>query len=349
MRCLTFSRRCHPRWMRRANSGVMMGWPRNLQEVLAVGLFVALAAAPRIRGQAAASGDPEAARLITSDIQNFWRVLDGATPATAADLFQRDYLDIGSAGLRDFARLRVLSGAALAQAVSARSRYYAAIRANTLAIETTPSVKESIRAAFRRLKTSYPEAVFPDVYFVIGRLGSGGTTSPIGLLIGVEMNARGSDTPVDELTAWQRAVTGRIDGLSHIVAHELVHFQQRLAGDSSQTLLTRAIREGAADFVGQLISGGHINGVAHVYGEAHERALWDEFEQEMRGTDTSNWLAQADRSGDRPADLGYYIGYKICETFYERQTDKIAALRMILQASDAEEFLRLSAYSGGAK
>ncbi len=35
----------------------------------------------------------------------------------------------------------------------------------------------AIREAFRKLKDLYPEAVFPDVYFVIGRFNSGGTAS----------------------------------------------------------------------------------------------------------------------------------------------------------------------------
>jgi hypothetical protein len=71
--------------------------------------------------------------------------------------------------------------------VAARPRYYAAICKNSLAGDASPDIKESIRAAFDRLKQLYPEALFLDVYFLIGRLNSRGTTSSDGLLIGVDM------------------------------------------------------------------------------------------------------------------------------------------------------------------
>ena len=104
----------------------------------------------------------------------------------------------------------------------------------------------------------------------------------------------------------------------------------------------------AADFIGELISGRkNGNRVQHAYGNAHERALWKEFSREMHGTDWSHWLGQADRAVDRPADLGYYIGYKICEAFYQGASNKMDAVRTILQMTDADAFLLQSKYSGG--
>ncbi len=291
--------------------------------------------------------DPDAARLVTSDIPNFWRVFDRASLTSAADLFQREYLDAGSLGLHDFTRSRIQTGRGLAATVAARPRYYAAIRQNMMALDATPSIKESVRQAFRGLKALYPEAVFPDVYFLIGRLNSAGTTSSNGLLIGVEMNARDPGTPVEELSNWERAVTGQIANLPHIVAHELVHVQQQ--GNTAETLLAQALREGSADFIGEMISGGTINRVQRSYGDDHERALWEEFSAVMHGTDTSHWLFQGDRSIDRPADLGYYVGYKICEAFYQRATNKPDAVRRIVQVTDADAFLRQSNYSGGGR
>lgn len=293
--------------------------------------------------------DPEAAKLITSDIPNFWRVFDKASLTTAGELFQRDYIDAGSPGLKGFLENRIVSGRYLAATVAARPRYYAAIRKNSLALDGSPAIKESIRAGFRRLKALYAEARFPDVYFVIGRLNSAGTTSSNGLLIGVEMNGRDESTPLDELTNWERAVTGRMSDLPHIVAHELVHIQQANAGGGGQTLLHYALREGGADFIAELASGAHTNRVQHAYGSAHEQQLWEEFRKDMHSTDLSHWLFQGDRSTDRPADLGYYIGYKICQTFYRRASDKAEATRRIIRIADADAFLRESGYAGGAQ
>lgn len=292
---------------------------------------------------APANRDPDAARLVTSDIPLFWRVFDRATPENAAELFQHEYLEAGSPGLRDFTPGRIVDGRGLAAAVLARRRFYAAIRAGTLALDTARAVKDSVRAGFRRLKALYRDAAFPDVYFLIGRLSSGGTTSSRGLLIGVEINARDDSTPVDELNDWERAVTGRIADLPHIVAHELVHFQQ--GQGRSLTLLAAALREGGADFVAELVSGAHTNRIQRVYGDAHERELWEEFSGAMTGTDLSRWFFQGDRAGDRPADLGYYVGYRICESFYRRAADQAEALRRIIRVADAEALLRESGYA----
>lgn len=290
--------------------------------------------------------DPERARLVTSDIPAFWRVFDKATLQNAADLFQRDYIDPGSAGLHDFLKARIQNGRALAATVASRPHYYAAIRDSTLSVDGDTAVKDAIRASFRRLKEIYRDAVFPDVYFVIGRMNSAGTVSSNGLLIGVEMNARRDDTPVEELDDWARAVTGQIANLPHIVAHELIHIQQSQER-GRETVLQQSLKEGSADFLGEKISGGIINRVQRTYGGAHQQALWTEFQKDMAGTDVSHWLYQGDRSKDRPADLGYYIGYKICEAFYNRTADKREAVRRILHVTDAAAFLKESSYAGG--
>jgi Predicted Zn-dependent protease (DUF2268) len=293
-----------------------------------------------------ANHDPDAARLITSDIPAFWRVFDTASLQDAADRFQREYIDPGTIGLHDFLKARIQNGHELAATVASRPHYYAAIRAATLAVDQNMAVKDAIRASFRRLKELYPDAVFPDVYFLVGRMNSAGTASSNGLLIGVEMNARGDSTPVDELNDWERAVIGQISTLPNIVAHELIHIQQVSVG-SRDTLLKRSLNEGGADFMGEMISGGIINRVQRTYGDAHEKDLWTEFQKAMAGTDASRWLYQGDKSKDRPADLGYYMGYKICEAFYRHAADKSEAVRRILHITDAEAFLKESGYTGG--
>ncbi len=66
----------------------------------------------------------------------------------------------------------------------------------------------------------------------------------------------------------------------------------------------------------------------------------------MPGSDLSHWIFQGDKSKDRPADLGYYVGYKICEQFYRHATDKREAVRRILNITDPEAFLTERGYGG---
>lgn len=282
-------------------------------------------AAERLNAQLAPprrpSASPDSSRLITSDITLFWETVDRASPDSLESMLQRDYLDRGTAGLRDFIPGRILGASQLAQMIASRRARYDAIRESSLRVT---EAEPGIRAAFRALEERYPDAVFPDVYFVIGRFNSGGTVSQNGLLIGAEMY----DDP-------QR--------LPSIVAHELVHFQQRSL-TAQPSLLVQSFREGSADFVGEMIAGTHINSAAHAYGLAHERELWREFQEQMEGTSYTGWM-YGDPPGERPADLGYFIGYRIAKAYYDRAADKSAALRDILRAEDVEGMLSRSGYS----
>lgn len=240
----------------------------------------------------------------------------------------------------------VLDNAAknLAAVYLRRRAYYDAIRPNTLALDTARAIKDSIRASFRRLSALYSEAKFADVYFLIGRMNSGGTTGQSGLLIGTEINARDASTPVSELSSWERAVTGQIKDLPHIVAHEMIHTLQG-PRTGPRTLLVSAINEGSADFLAELISGKHIINPAYTYGDAHERELWTEFRAAMDSTNTSAWMYQGDRAPPgKPADLGYWMGYKISKAYYDQATDKHAAVKEILLHTDSKAFLAASGY-----
>ena len=284
--------------------------------------------------------DPAAARLVTDDIPRFWQAFDARTSVGTEAAIDSLYFRPASPGLRDWIWLRLQNAKALASVVDAVPGYYASARASTLQIARD---EPKIRAAFTRLSVLYPDAVFPDVYFVIGRLTSGGTTSRRGLLIGAEMYGRTADSVLTRLSPWLQQVIAPVDDVPAIVSHELVHYQQRLKGNG---LLASALREGSADFVAELMCGGNINARVHAWVNAHrmrEAMLWNEFVRDTATNDLAPWFSPPDISV-RPKDLGYYMGYRIAQAFYDRQPDKRAAVRQILEATDATAFLRESGY-----
>jgi hypothetical protein len=265
--------------------------------------------------------DPEAARFVTSDVALFWEVLD-STPAQELALgLHCGYLREGTDALRDFIPLRIGSGEALAQAVEVQRERYEAVRESSLAMA---ALEPEIRATFRALQALYPGAVFPDVHFVMGRFNTGGTISQRGLLIGAEMYPDPS-------------------GVAAIVAHELIHFQQRPIPADQRTLLAQSILEGSADFLAELIWGDHINPQVHAYALPRERALWEEFSQVMHGADVSGWL-YGDAPGGRPADLGYFFGYRIAEAYFAGAGAGRQAIHDILNITDFAGFLEGSGY-----
>jgi hypothetical protein len=289
--------------------------------------------------------DPDEVKFVTSDIDNFWRAYDLAEKETEraakVRIFQTQYLDKGSDGLKDFLRLRVKSADALVDRIAQIPKYYASIRRPTLDVA---KMQKSLRASFRKFKRLYPDAVFPDVYFLIGVTNSGGTTGPSGLLIGAEMYGLTPVTPMGEVSNWLRAVLAPVKNLPAIVAHESCHYNQSLEGQ--KTLLAKALQEGSCDFVGELVSGSNINNHLKKYAATRHAEIWQEFRSEMNGPDISKWVYNGATSKDRPGDLGYYVGYRISEAYYRRARDKKQAVRDILNIKDIPQFLTASGYDG---
>jgi hypothetical protein len=104
-------------------------------------------------------------------------VYDRAPPLRLEVWLRREYLNCGTQGLRDFIRGRILSAVDLAARIRRDRHRYEAARPAT---ERVYEMESQIRATFQALKTRYPDAVFPNVYFVIGRFNTGGTVSPAG-------------------------------------------------------------------------------------------------------------------------------------------------------------------------
>ncbi len=264
--------------------------------------------------------DPGKALFVTNDIISFWEAYDSFA-LKGGNPFQ-NYLDNGSQGLRDFIPYRIENANKLRKTVKKRMGDYEKIR--ELSMKVKPTIP-TIRNYYQNLKYIYPSAVFPPTYFVIGRFNSGGTSSSNGLIIGVEMQQSAEDIP-------------------YIVAHELIHFNQKRPS-GKPTLLEQSIIEGSADFIGELISGKHINEAANAYGDANEDELCAEFVNLMFDKVYHGWLyGSSGKKEGRPNDLGYWVGYKICKAYYDKAANKEAAVSDILNIEDFRLFLDESGY-----
>ena len=47
----------------------------------------------------------------------------------------------------------------------------------------------------------------------------------------------------------------------------------------------------------------------------------------------------------RPADLAYFVGYRISQAYYDQAPDKKSAIEAILNFADADKLLRDSGYA----
>jgi predicted Zn-dependent protease DUF2268 len=270
-------------------------------------------------GQSTFESDPLKAEFISTDIPNFWKAFDQME--SDKNPF-RDYLEKGSVGLKDFIPNRIESPKKLLKITRKRKADYEAKRENSYQIIHQTN---RIRNFYQTFKDLYEEAVFPPTYFVIGAFNSGGTSSENGLIIGVEKQTKTENIP-------------------YIVAHELIHFNQNYPG-SENTLLKQSIMEGSADFIGELISEKHINEEAFKFGNKNEKQLCSEFVKIMDDNKYHGWLyGSKGKEKGRPNDLGYWIGYKISKSYYNKSDIKKDAISQILNIQDFKAFLKKSGY-----
>lgn len=292
--------------------------------------------------------NPEKAHIITSDIHHFWEAYDLAAKdtANAGSIYEKYYFDKGSVGMQDYMGLKVASIDKFTNHIQSHPKLYTSIRENTLKVEV---YKKEIQTSFKNLKSIYPDAKFPDVYFVIGAFTSGGTISNSGLLIGTNQMSDGEDVNTEELDFGAKLLMNKSKYIPNIVAHELIHFQQDHMKRDTITL-GHAIKEGMADFIGELISGGTANEKIFEWAKGKEQQIWADFEKDMYYNRYANWIANYNTATkDSYPDLGYWIGYEICKSYYENTKDKQQAIYDMLHITDYRKFLSDSKWESKLK
>lgn len=264
------------------------------------------------------SDNPLDAVFETKDSKNFWEAFDKMDKSKQNPFVE--YMQKGSPGVKAFTENRIINADSLFAVVKKRKADYELSR-NVL--EGISSKAKRVRAIYSALKYWYPNAKFPPIYFVYGRFNSGGTSAPEGIIIGTE-----------KLT--------NLDGISGLIAHELVHYQQNITG--KDMLLKWCLLEGGADFIGELTSGESINQDSYKYGEQNLDKLCLEFAARLKNPDYQDWLYGTSKKDDRPNDLGYWMGYKIIESYFNKQKDKQKAIQEILNIKDPLQFLKESGF-----
>lgn len=289
--------------------------------------------------------NPADVRFLNQDVARFWQAYDrlsAETDGTArAATLQQDYFDGGSAGLASYARDFRVTPSSLLAAIDRYATYYQHVRPPSLTIPDATD-EQRMRAVLENLERLYPKAHYPDVYFVIGDTQTAGTVTSEGLVLGTETLAK---DPEDQESAPPRHLVDlgySRDQLPVVVAHEIAHAQQKYY-PGRQTVLFWIILEGVAELVGSLLTGAPASAALHDYGNAHEAELWTEFQASKDDLGKGTWFSPA--TGDRPGSIGYYLGYQIVKSYYDRQTAPQAAVDSILNIEDFERFLQDSGYA----
>ncbi len=291
-------------------------------------------------------------QIETSDISNFWEAYDLLITAKSRQdsvaIFQKYYIDKASVGFKEFIRIRKFTANEYIEKISLYPKFWESVRPLTENIETR---KAEIRNVFAQLSSKLPNYKQPNVCFAMGCLRTGGTISGNLILIGSEIAAANSEVDKSELPPWLKNVVGNTGDIASMIAHETIHTQQidsRFMIMKNNVLLEQTLKEGIADFLTWQILGLNINAELHKYGNANQYALWQDFKSDLESNpnDYSGWLYNYRNTEKRPADLGYYIGFKIAEAYYKKQSDKGKAIETLLNQKNYKKIFKESEYNG---
>ncbi|WP_291119283.1 Ig-like domain-containing protein [Empedobacter sp. UBA7248] len=288
--------------------------------------------------------------IYISDIDNFWVAYDSIQSTN--DYSQKIkfintlYIDKGTKGLKTFMKVRDYSDTIYVKLIDSYPKFWNSVRPNTLTIKN--KTKELTKAV-KKLKKLYPELKEGEMYFTIGGLRSGGTLYENMVLVGAEIATGTPKTDVSEFeNNWLKNVFAKqsLDNIISLNIHEYVHTQQK--PNENNSLLHHTLKEGSCDFITELVLGEPIEKQYIFYGKQHFDELKKQFKEEMFVDDFSNWLYNGGQKG-KAADLGYFIGYEICKSYYNQAKNKKQAIKDIIELNYQDEkavenFLRKSGF-----
>lgn len=278
-------------------------------------------------------------RFSTADIGNFWNAYDKITTTTDSvqqyHFLKELYLDKASPGLKALIDVRGYTEKEFIDAIKAWPRFWKSIRHNTL---NTQQVVTAIEADIKKLKTMYPDLKPAVIYFAVGAFRTNGTTQGDKVLIGSEMSLADHSTVIDELPEWRKAFYREYrpkENLALLCTHEYIHTQQKKL---VQNLLSMCLYEGVAEFVSCKATNKQSASPAIEYGKAHRQKVVDLFVQDLFTMNNNyNWLWGENKNEFKVRDLGYYIGYEICERYYHLSVDKSKAIKTLIELDYTNE------------
>ena len=268
--------------------------------------------------------------IITTDIDHFWEAYDKIITTTDS-IAQYNYLNSlylakGSPGLKSIMEVRSYTAKSYLDAINSHPLFWKSIRSNTL---KTKELADSIAIAVLQMKKTYPNLRAAQIYFTIGALRTGGTTLKDRILIGSEIAMADKNTITTEFPQTFAHLSpyfksNPIDQVVFTNIHEYVHTQQKTT--TANNLLGQCVLEGAAEFVTVLSTGKKSTTPSIKYGETHEAQVRDKFATQLYNPFNGFWLYSNAENEFNQRDMGYYVGYVICQSYYNIAKDKQQAI-----------------------
>ena len=274
-------------------------------------------------------------RVFNNDVTNFWKAYDSIV--LTSDSFQKIqilnelFLNQASEGQQAMINARRYKPQEYIRSIERFPQYWESIRANMGQIDDLSS---ELQEGIDGLKGLYPGLKPAEIYFTVGAFRSNGTTMDSMVLIGSELAMADSTININEvikdfphLEAYYKSSPK--ENLVFLNTHEYVHTQQNTTIGSN--LLAQTVIEGIPEFLAELALEMDSSNPQMSYGKANDEKVKNKYVKEMYSPILYNWFWNSPDSDFGLRDMGYYIGYKISEGFYNQSKDKSLAVKQMIE------------------
>jgi hypothetical protein len=273
--------------------------------------------------------------FITTDIDNFWKAYDKVVTTKDSSLqykyLNELFIDKGTPGLKAIMEAREYTSQSYIEAINSYPLFWNSVRANTLKAR---KFANEIAVEVEKIKSAYPDLKPPKIYFTIGAFLTNGTTLKGQILIGSELALADDKTITSELPESLKHLEAyfKTDPIKNVVflnVHEYVHTQQKMT--IGNNLLAQSVLEGVAEFVAVTATLKQSVTPAILYGKQNFERVREVFSKQMFNSFTGFWLYSSSKNEFETRDLGYYVGYDICEKYYQKAKNKNQAIKEMIE------------------
>ena len=274
------------------------------------------------------------------DLNHFWTAvhISGEEKIPLEAVLEREYFGRASSALAQYSSWSGVTAQSLAATYRVHTAYFQTLLERPDQLEPL----FDLQPLFARLETLLPDAISASVHLLMGDFSCAGTVGPGSILLGLEF------LPAENVRhlAPPGALLLDADQLPAVLAHESIHVQQLerfpdLAAEIPRlTLLQLALLEGAAEYLGSVLSGQQVNREVHSYGVSHTEELWPLFWAQADATDWDDWFYRVPAWQGWPGNLGYFMGYELCRIYHERHASEQTVIADIVQSWRTPERFR---------
>lgn len=272
-------------------------------------------------------------KFVSTDIDNFWKayeqIVSTKDSVSQYTFLKEIYLDKATPGLKGIIEVRNYKEKDFVDMITKYPKFWMSIKPNTLKVKNLYS---TINSDIKKLKKAYPDLKPSTIYFTVGAFRTNGTIQGNKILIGSELSLADRNTVIDELPDWRKPfykTQNPINEVALLCIHEYVHTQQK---ELVENLLSMCLYEGVAEFISCKVTGKKSASPAIAFGKANQKIVVDKFVSDMFTMKNNyNWIWGENRNELKIRDLGYYIGYEICERYYNQSTNKQKAIKELIE------------------